>query len=378
MFKKIYKGNTNYDNISRQLYGTPDNAGNLSKINNNTDGYIIVPEDETLPAEGEGVRCNIDGTVYHRFYHTLLLNSLGSIKGAILEFDTDSDNFTFKRGQNVSLYDNEDLFLNGYIADIDSDNSANSSVTSLYIMSSAGVLTDTVVPEPLNFSYLNLQSVIQTICDYFGLAVEFEDNQKLKFVSQTNIGNSYSAAENETCWQFLTRITSARGLIIDDDGTKLYVGEIKEADAKMSFLEGETVGVTNWKSEFSTENLARYYVSYTQYPEPSTSTVEIPYNLPITKRIPCSDAYSGSLDDYTRWNACRYIGESFKVLLAVNDFFNLKKGDFVYIKSPSCYLFEETKMVVEDFEQDSDTGNTIVLTLPCAYTGVIPESLPLC
>ena len=132
MFKKIYKGNTDYDNISRQLYGTPDNAGNLSKINNNTDGYIIVPEDETLPAEGEGVRCNIDGTVYHKFYHTLLLNSLGSIKGAILDFDTDSDNFTFKRGQNVSLYDNEDLFLNGYIADIDSDNSANSSVRTRY------------------------------------------------------------------------------------------------------------------------------------------------------------------------------------------------------------------------------------------------------
>ena len=48
MFKKILKGDTDYDNISRKLYGTPDKAGHLSKINNNTDGYIIVPLDEEL------------------------------------------------------------------------------------------------------------------------------------------------------------------------------------------------------------------------------------------------------------------------------------------------------------------------------------------
>lgn len=69
MFKKIYKGETDYDNISRKIYGTPDKAGNISKINNNTDGYIIVPVDDELSAEGEGVRCNIDGTVYQSFYY---------------------------------------------------------------------------------------------------------------------------------------------------------------------------------------------------------------------------------------------------------------------------------------------------------------------
>ena len=74
MFKKIYKGNVDYDNISRKLYGVPDKAGDLSKINNNTDGYIIVPADDDLPADGEGIRCNIDGTVYSRFYYYLLIN----------------------------------------------------------------------------------------------------------------------------------------------------------------------------------------------------------------------------------------------------------------------------------------------------------------
>lgn len=378
MFKKIYKGNADYDNISRKLYGTPDKAGDLAKINNNTDGYIIVPEDETLPAEGEGIRCNIDGTVYHRFYKSLLLNSLGAIKGVILEFDSNPEEFSFIRGQKVSVYDNEDLFLNGYISDIQPINTVNGFKTQLFIMSSAGILIDTVVPEPLNFSYLNIKSIIQTICDYFGITAEFENTQKLEYISQTSIGCSYSAKENETCWHFITRLASSRGLIVDDDGTKLYVGAISEKDIKMSFIEGETVGVTDWKSVFTTEELARYYVAMTQYPEPACAVAEIPFNLPVTKRIPDEDAYSGNLEDFARWYACRRIGDAFKVQLKVNDFFNLKKGDFVYLQSPSCYIFEETKMIVEDFEQDSEDGNTIILTLPCAYTGDIPERLPLC
>ncbi len=378
MYKKIYKGNMDYDNIARKLYGSPDKAGDLAKINNNTDGYIIVPDSETLQAEGDGVRCNIDGVVYNRFYKSLLLNSLGAIKGVIFEFDSNPEEFLFKRGQKVSVYNDDDLFLNGYISDIQSDDTPNGCKTLLFIMSSAGILIDTVVPEPLNFSYLNIKSIIQTICDYFGLNVEFENSSKLEYISQTSIGNSYSAMEDESCWQFITRIAGSRGLIVDDDGIKLHVGTIQDKDVKISFLEGETIGVTGWKSIFSTENLARYYVAMTQYPEPDCVVVETPYNLPITKRISDDDAFSGSLTDFANWKACRYIGEAFKIELEVNDFFNLKKGDFVYIKSPSCYIFEETKMIVEDFEQDSLEGNKITLTLPCAYTGVIPKELPLC
>ena len=378
MFKKILKGEDDYDNISRKLYGTPDKAGNLSKINNNTDGYIMAPMDEDLPAEGEGVRCNIDGIVYHRFYYYLLLNMLGAVKGVIFDFDSNPDEFPFKRGQSVAVYDNEGLFLNGYISDVRPEKSDTGCTTRLYIMSSAGILLDTVVPEPLNFSYLSIRSIIQTICDYFGLSVEFEDNPNLDYVSQTEIGNSYAAREDETCWEFITRIASSRGFIIDDDGTKLYVGTIQDNEAKMSFVEGEAVGVTDWKAEFLTEDLARYYVALTQYPEPAQATAQIPYDLPVTKRVPADDAYSGSLAEFANWYACRSIGNAIKFKLSVNDFFNLKKGDFVYLKSPSCYLFEETKVIVEEFEQDGDKGNSIVLTLPCAYTGVIPESLPLC
>lgn len=378
MFKKILKGDIDYDNISRRLYGTPDKAGNLSKINNNTDGYIIAPVDDEFEAEGEGIRCNIDGTVYHRFYYYLLINMLGAVKGVILDFDSNPDEFNFKRGQGISVYDNENLFLSGYISDIVPRNTNSGCKTRLYIMSSAGILLETVVPEPLNFSYLSPKSIIQTICDYFGLSVEFEDNLNLDYVSQTPIGNSYAADEEETCWDFMVRIASSRGFIIDDDGTKLHVKTIRDNDAKMSFLEGDTVGVTDWKAEFSTDELARYYVALTQYPEPAQAIAEIPYDLPVTKRIKADDAYSGSLDEFANWYACRSIGDAIKIKLSVNDFFNLQKGDFVYLLSPSCYIFEETKMIVEEFEQDGDNGNSITLTLPCAYTGVIPESLPLC
>lgn len=43
---------------------------------------------------------------------------LGAVKGVILEFDTNPEELTFKRGQSAAVNDNEGLFLNGYISDI--------------------------------------------------------------------------------------------------------------------------------------------------------------------------------------------------------------------------------------------------------------------
>lgn len=379
MFKKISRNGLSYDDIARTLYGTPAKAGDIAKLNNNTDGDVIVPVDEQMPAEGSDVRCNIDGVTYTRFRKSFLIDLIDGIKGAVLEFDYDSNVQNFKIGQNVSVYNSQGLFFNGFVKKpapaLGSD--GNSAV--LQLVSAAGVLLDTVVPEPLDFSYLSLRSIITSVCGYFGINVEFGPDACIDYVTTTEIGNSFSADEDEKAWDFLVRITGARGLFIKDTGTGLFVGTIQDKEPVMSFIEGEAVGVYEWTSLINTDDLCRYYVRHTQYPEAASATAEIPFDLPLTNRKIKDDAFVGTLQEYTNWAACRAIGEAFKISLKINDLsLKLKSGDFVNVLSPSCEINEETKMIIEDLYEDNTQGLVLVLTMPCAYTGVIPESLPLC
>ena len=378
MFKKISKGNLDYDNISRLLYGTPDKAGALAKINNNTDGDIIVPANEVLPAEGEGIRCNIDGKLFERFQYSLLLDLLGAVRGCVFDYEEHEETQSFKMGQRVCLYEDSKLFLKGYIANIYPTSDSGGVVSRMEIKSSAGILLDTVVPPPCDFLYMSVRTIIQTICDYFGLEVEFSDDPELDYVTNSDIGNSFSAQEGETCWDFIVRIANSRGLLVDDDGTKLKVGRIQDSEPVMSLVEGAAVGVYEWHSNFQTDNLARYYLVYAQNPAGASAVAEIPFDLPITKSEEIFDAYDSDLQNNANWLACRSIGEAFKIELAVNDFLGLQKGQMVIVQAPSCKIYDETKMIVEEMYEDSQEGNSIVLTLPCAYTGQIPESLPLC
>lgn len=378
MFKKISRGDLDYDNISRRLYGTPDKAGDLAKINNSTSGDIIVPDNEELPADGEGVRCNIDGKTFERFNSTLLLDLLGAVRGAVLDYEETEETKSFKMGQRICLYNDKGLFLKGYIANVYPVSDNKGVMNRIEVKSAAGVLLDTIVPPPRDFLYMSVEAVIQTICDYFGVEVEFSDDVELGYVTNSDIGNSFSAEENEFCWDFIVRIANARGLIVDDDGQKLKIGRIKDSEPVMSIIEGSAVGVYNWQASFQTDNLGRYYLVYSQNPVGASAVAEIPFDLPITKSMEVFDAYDGDLQNNANMFACRSIGEAFKIELDVNDFLGLEKGQMVIVQSPSCKIYEETKMIVEEMFEDSVNGNSIVLTLPCAYTGQIPESLPLC
>jgi len=378
MFKKISKGKLDYDNISRSLYGTPDKAGDLAKINNNTDGDIIVPDGEVFPADGEGIRCNIDGKIFERFQHTLLLDLLGAVRGAVLDYEETDETQSFKMGQRICLYNDSGLFLKGYIANLYPASDNSGIFNRMEVKSDAGVLLDTVVPPPCDFLFMSIKTIIQTICAYFGLEVEFSDDPELEYITNSDIGNSFSAEEGESCWDFIVRIANSRGLLVDDNGQKLKVGRIKDCEPAMSLIENAAVGVYEWHSNFQTDNLGRYYLVYTQNPVGASAVAEIPFDLPITKSKEIFDAYESDLQNNADWFACRSIGAAFKVELAVNDFLGLEKGQMVIIQSPSCKIYEETKMIVEEMYEDSNEGNSIVFTLPCAYTGQIPERLPLC
>ena len=76
--------------------------------------------------------------------------------------------------------------------------------------------------------------------------------------------------------------------------------------------------------------------------------------------------------------ACKQVGEHFKIYALLSENIRKKSGDFVVVKYPKIKIDKETDWVIETIERRHPDSTFLVLTLPCAYTYEIPESLPLC
>jgi len=303
------------------------------------------------------------------------MDPLAGVNAGIFIFESNGQNF--KKGQNASICKNG-LFLNGNIKNIIPNLNNEASKTQIEIKSSAGILIDSVVPFPLESNNVSLRTIITNVCGCWGIPVSFANDSRLDLISKTEIDNSFTAHLTEYAWDYLVRITSAKGMFIQDTGNGLYIGNILPQKPIISFIEGSAIGVTAWKPKFKTENLARYYEAHTQFPVSASAVAQIPFDLPITKRVIKKDATEGGIQDFANWSACRAIGDAFKVVLELDDSINIVSGNYAVIKSETCGIYEETEMIVENVLHYDPIGMQIQFTLPCAYTGVIPESLPLC
>ena len=107
MFKGIQKNaRTSYDDIARQIYGTPERAGDIEKLNNNIgSGEVLVPQDDEETESGEtGLRLEHGSNVYKNFSERLLIDRLGAVKGAVLIFVVTDVKYPFKMKDSVKLY----------------------------------------------------------------------------------------------------------------------------------------------------------------------------------------------------------------------------------------------------------------------------------
>lgn len=380
MYKEIQKsGSTSWDDISRRIYGTPDKAGDLEKMNNNvSSGGVLAPQnDEDAETNGEGLRLEKGDKIFNNFSEFTLIDSLGSIKGAILIFNDDED-YNFKFNESVKIYDENGLFLKGYIANITPCMDNRTKWIQVEIKSDAGVFIETALPYPLEFVNLTLKQILTNIVGYFGAKIEFSDAPELDEIFKNEIGTSFTAGINERTFNFMYRLCQSKGLLLTDTGDGLFVGKLKtDEKEKINFAENECTGVKSIVSRFNTDGLARYYEINSQYPQTMSETVTIPFPRPITKRYNSNDFNAENLKTTASQIACKDIGEHFKVVIMLNEYKKLKSGEISIIKWSSAYIHEETEFVIESVVRNVDLTQ-ITLTLPCVYTGEIPESLPLC
>lgn len=380
MYKELKKDkSTSWNDISRRVYGTPDKAGDLEKMNNNViSGGVLAPqEEEEKESTGEGLRLEKGEKVFTEFPEYTLIDNLGSIKGAVLIFNDDAEH-DFKFNESVKLYDDEGLFLKGYVANIQPCMDNRTKWVQVEVKSDAGVLLETDLPYPLEFVNLTLKQILTNIAGYFGIKIEFSDAPELDEIFKNEIGTSFTAGINEKTFNFMYRLCQSKGLLLTDTGDGLFVGKLDtEKQEKINFIENECLGVLSVKSRFYTDGLARYYEVNSQYPKSMSATATVPFPRPITKRFNSNDYNADNLAAIAAQIACKEIGEHFKVFININEQKELKSGNLTIVQWESAYINEETEFIIESVIKKVDYTQ-ITLTLPCAYTGQIPEKLPLC
>lgn len=383
MFKSLPKNkNTNWEDVSRRVYGMPDKANNLQKLNANvSSGEIMAPVNDTQTDSGEvGVRIEIGDQIYNDFTEYELIDKIGSVKAAIFVFLNSDGNYPLNLKDEVKVYDENGLFLVGRIANIDPHVTTAQKWVQVEIKSHAGVLADTDCPYPLEYSNQSLKAILTSLAEIYGQEIIFSDDKELDEVCVNEIGTSFAARPDERAFSFMSRLCRSRGFIIKDTGSGLFVGRLQQEEQEtISFIAGECIGVKEWHAKFHTDGLARYYELNSQYPNTQIAVSQVPIPYPVTRRLHSDDFNANDLNSVSSIKACEDIGHHFQVILILNEERrDLKTGNVVIIKNPDIFIDKDTEFVIKKITPLDNDETKVLFVLPCAYTGIIPESLPLC
>lgn len=371
-----------YDAIARQAYGTPDKAGDIAKINNNIkSGQVVAFVDggEVKQPEEKAVCLVVGDENYTDFPEFTLIDGLASARGAVFIYNKTDVDYNFKIGDDAVVFDEQGLFLKGYIANVTNAVNRSAKWSQVEIKSHAGVMVDSDMPYPQEFTSLSIKSILSELAGAYNQNIEFSSELELEEVFENEIGTSFASENTESVWGFMARICRSRGLLLTDTGNGLFVGRFKaNTEEKLNLIDGECLGVQEMKFVARGDGLARYYEINSQYPETATATVSIPFPIPIIKRFNSNDYNAKDLESVGARLACVKIGQHFKLLAILSENKQLRSGSFAVVKNEKLKIFEETDFVIEKVERKHPDTTVLVMTLPCAYTYEIPKELPLC
>ena len=429
MYKPILK-NTSWQNISRAEYGTTNKANTLEKLNNGKDdGEVIVYREEynsinnynrnnknnnnnnaknPNTTNNQDLYIEINNSEIKKFISIELLHSITTIRSAILHLHRIDD---IKIFDSCNICYNNNLFLKGYIKNIVPTLNTENNSYMVQIKSYAGMLVDSIVPQELEFINSNLKEIVEQICDVYNIKVEFNknnnsssntnnsttDNRIIEYKINNETDNSASAKLNETAWSFITRLCNSRGLVVQDNGNgTICIGSINKntntttaerernqnQNSKYSFILGDT-SICSWLPIYNYDNLARYYEIYSQFNTNSKELITLEaIKLPITKRIINNEINEGILREYGNWIVCREIGKAIKLQIDINGTLNnknikeLEVGNTINIQNKLIGFEKETEMLIETKIVNYPDKTSLILTLPCAYNGIVPDKLP--
>jgi prophage tail gpP-like protein len=393
MYKETPK-TSSWEDISRKEYGTPLQADNLKRLNNNKEyGNVIVYDDKRnlnnanltfnpQHSTFNNIELFVNNNPITEYIQIDLLHSIQDIRSAVAYTHRIDDINIFDY---CAIIQNNKPFLQGYVKNITPILNANDNHYVIQIKSVVGILLDTAVSLELEFVNSNLREIIENVCNVYNIKVTFTDNNTINYKINNEIETSASAKLNENIWSFITRLCNSRGLLVRDTGTnEIRIGIIDNTKPKLSIICSQT-SVANWLPIYNYDSLARYYEVYSQFNTNSKELVTLEQiKLPITKRIASNEINEGILKNYANWIVGREIGKAVKLQIEFlnnttnnSNANNMNVGDLISVRNNLIGFSEPTDLIVEKIITNYPHRTTMILTLPCAYSGKMPNKLPL-
>lgn len=376
--KIIVPTDMGWETISRRVYGLPDRAGEIAKLNNYINsGEILYETDETDEKPVKSVTLTIGETVLTNFAEYRLVEGLECYRGAV--FVIDNKDLDVKIGDFATVHDADGLFLKGFVRNIKPNFSASGNWLQVEIKSQAGFLNESHInKEQLESRHLTLKEVLTQILNGFGVKFTLEELSVFDEVFTNSIDTGFSADLNETADRFLRRVCNSRSLAIKDTGDGLFIGKIDtSADVKLNLIDNESIGINFGSARFLTVGLARNYETNTQFPTVASASAATPLCFPILKRYNSAD-YNGEDVSTAGKIAAKELGDSFCVDYGLSTDLPIRAGSVAMVKDTRLLITTETEFIIETVERQNNRITLLHLVLPCKYTGEIPKELPAC
>lgn len=385
--------------VSRKMYGSESDSALVASANPGVvepipvGSVLVIPDQPSAPqnltslAPEEGVVITINGYRFRTWSVVRLTRSIDSVD--TLDVSTPAlDIFNFKPFgyDSMEVSEGGENLFKGTMVSVDPTISAKSRTLSLSGYSLPGVLNDCTAPAslfPLEFNSLKLSAIAAKLLSPFGLSAVFESDEGAVF-------DRVAINSNKNVLSFLTELAKQRGLIISSapNGELLFQKSVSTGLAVATLEEG-LQPLVSVASSFNPQG----YYSHVTGIEPSSigigggkHTVKNPLLTGVLRpfNFNVDDVVYGGLQAAVEAKAGRMFGDMVTYTAKVASWRapngNLwKPNTLLKLTAPSVFIEDPYVFLIKRivFTRSANAESaTLSLTLPGAYSGEIPTSLP--
>ena len=401
------KTNDTFSTISRKIYGVETDALLISNANPgvieplNPGIIITIPNKpgtpEVINQNVESVQQNevslkIENELF-RFWRTINISrSIDSFDtiGFTAPFEIENEEFreifrpfSFK---NISLNIGGEVLFKGTMLTPTPQVDANSKTISVSGYSLPGVLNDCTLPAsafPLEFEGQGLKDISKTIASYFGLGVEFTDQQGPVF-------DKVAVEPSEKPFQFLGKLARQRNFVISStkDGELLFQRSVNRGRPVARLSQG----VAPLLSVTPTFKSQEYYSHLTGL-APATAGIGGSQHTVENSRLKgiirpftfkANDTTSGDVKAAVEAKIGRMFANAASYTITLVGWRN-SKGELwkpnttITLIAPNAMIFSEYEFIIRKVtlkKAPKSETTELQLVMPGAFDGKIPEDLP--
>lgn len=374
------------------------------------------------PTEPPGISLEIDGKQFRGWNKAELKQAIDVFSSVGFSAPFEPDNKEFRQlfrpfsYKTVRLFIDGDLQFTGTLINVEPNAESDKKEISVSSYARPGVIEDCEPPAsayPLEFDGLDILQICQQLCAPFGFTAEVEFESIVRDGSNLDVefqakkikrgkrggivggkGSKFARLAlnpGDDLKGFFTGLAKQRGLVLADtpNGDLLLRNSVSPGNPVATFVEGEKSGPVKVTANF---NPQEYFSEITAW-TPSTRRKKGDKYTEANKRLsgvvrPTSfkpdDTDKSQASDAAKAKMGRMFGNMVGWEMEVPAFVDpsgnqWKPNTTIKLTWPSAYIFKATELLVREVTktQEGDSfGAKLVLILPGAFSGEIPDSFP--